>query len=120
MSAPRLFGGRKKRSAEQIRRAEVCGTRFLDHVAGRWLAGQNRYGIPMTTIFHTSHPGLAAALRRNRRWFFHAGRLLGESGVSSWETMAATRARRGENRGGSKFAGHMRAVQAFRFVGDQP
>lgn len=96
------------------------GTRFVDHVAGEWLAGRNRYRKPMTTIFHTSHPGLAAALRRNRKWLYHGGRLLGESGLSSWSTMAAAREKNGDARGLSKYGGHMRAVQAFRYVGDVP
>jgi ABC-type ATPase involved in cell division len=93
------------------------GTRFLDRVAGLWLEGRNRYGKPMTSILHTSHPGLCAALRRNRRWIYFGGRLLGESGVKSWETLGVVRAKRGEC-GPSRYGGHLRAVQAFRYVGD--
>ncbi len=44
------------------------GLRFLDTVCERWRRGQNRYGIKVPTLFHTSHPGLAAALRRNPNW----------------------------------------------------
>lgn len=95
------------------------GTRFIDHVAERWLAGKNRYGKPMTTIFHTSHPGLAAALRRNRRWLYKGGRLMGETGLKSLQTLAASRGQDLTSaRGLSKFGGHMRAVQGFRYVGD--
>ena len=41
------------------------GMRFLNAICAAWRRGQNRYGQPMT-LFHTSHPGLAAALRRDR------------------------------------------------------
>lgn len=95
------------------------GTRFVDLVAQRWLEGRNRYGRPMTTIFHTSHPGLSAALRRNRRWLYHGGRLLGESGIKSMIDLHAAAARKGIDRGLSKFGGHLRAVQGFRYVGEQ-
>mgnify|MGYP001161935052 FL=1 len=38
------------------------GMRFLNAVCQAWLEGQNRYGLQLRTLFHTSHPGLAAAL----------------------------------------------------------
>lgn len=94
------------------------GTRFIDHVAQMWLEGKNRYRKPMTTIFHTSHPGLAAALRRNRRWLYHGGRLLGESGLKSFASMNESAARKGQSRNRRNYGGHMRAVQGFRYVGE--
>lgn len=33
------------------------GLRFLNAVCALWRRGQNRYGKPMRTLFHTSHPG---------------------------------------------------------------
>jgi hypothetical protein len=45
------------------------GMRFLNAVCAAWRRGRNRYGRPMLTLFHTSHPGLAAALRRDPLWF---------------------------------------------------
>jgi GNAT superfamily N-acetyltransferase len=89
------------------------GLRFMEHVAGLWMKGRNRYGIRVTTLFHTSHPGLAAALRRSPRWLYQGGRVLGESGLPSIMTMAASR----RGRGLSRYGGHMRAVQGFRYVG---
>lgn len=73
-----------------------AGVRFIDAVAQMWLEGRNRYGKAMTTIFHTSHPGLSAALRRSPRWLFAGGRLMGESGVSSAVTMWASSIKKGE------------------------
>lgn len=91
------------------------GLRFMNWIAAEWLAGRNRYGRPMTTIFHTSHPGLAAALRRSKPWIYIGGRVLGESGVDSWKTLNAARGGKAH----SNYAGHMRAVQGFRYVGEQ-
>lgn len=87
------------------------GLRFMNHVAGLWLRGRNRYGLKMTTVFHTSHPALAAALRRSKEWLYLGGRVLGESGLQSRISMSKSRDRR------SNFGGHMRAVQGFRYVG---
>lgn len=44
------------------------GMRFLNAVCEHWLKGENRYDKPMRTIFHTSHPNLAQALRRDPKW----------------------------------------------------
>lgn len=90
------------------------GLRFMEHVAERWARGQNRYGIRVTTLFHTSHPGLSAALRRRACWLYQGGRVLGESGLKSALSMAASR----RGRGLSRYGGHMRAVQSFRYVGE--
>ncbi len=91
------------------------GLAFLEWVAEQWLAGNNRYSRPMTTVFHTSHPGLATALRRRPQWFYLSGRVLGESGIKSARSMAQSRAK--GCGAATKYAGHMRAVQGFRYVG---
>lgn len=90
------------------------GVRFMSHVAERWLRGRNRYGLPMTTTFHTSHPGLTAALLRQPAWMYMRGRVLGESGLLSYLTMSRSRGRDSKCR----YGGHMRAVQSFRYVGE--
>jgi hypothetical protein len=87
----------------------------MDHIAQMWLDGSNRYRKPMTTLFHTSHPGLAAALRRNRKWLYAGGRILGESGVKSRQSMSKSRGCAAL----SNYGGHIRAVQGFRYVGEQ-
>ncbi|HWH18302.1 MAG TPA: hypothetical protein VNT77_08230, partial [Allosphingosinicella sp.] len=83
-----------------------------------WAAGDNRFGKPMPTLFHTSHPGLAAALRRAPQWTQVSGRLHGETKARSLETL-----RKSFERGamkwstvGAGFGGHFRAVQGFRFL----
>lgn len=92
------------------------GVRFINWVAGQWLKGNNRYRKRMTTVFHTSHPGLAAALRRNTCWLYLGGRVLGESGLGSFRTLSKSKGRPV----GSKYGGHMRAVQGFRYIGEKP
>jgi hypothetical protein len=89
------------------------GIRFMNWVAEQWLRGRNRYRRPMTTIFHTSHPGLASALRRQPAWLYLGGRVLGENGSESYRTMSASRGRPA----GCRYGGHLRAVQGFRYVG---
>ncbi|NQT93781.1 MAG: GNAT family N-acetyltransferase [Lentisphaerae bacterium] len=91
------------------------GLRFMNWVAGQWLKGNNRYRKPMTTVFHTSHPGLAAALRRHALWLYLGGRVLGENGLASYRTMSKSRGRPAACR----YGGHMRAVQGFRYVGGE-
>lgn len=80
------------------------GMRFLNQVCEHWLDGDNRYAKPLRTIFHTSHPNLAAALRRNPKWTQISGQLHGG------------RASRAHTAGG-KYGGHFRAVQGFRYLG---
>lgn len=96
------------------------GLRFLDAVCERWRLGQNRYDKPMLTLFHTSHPGLASALRRSTRWTQVSAKLVGESKARSLESMAKTAARQGTKSAGAGYGGHFRAVQGFRYLGDAP
>ena len=96
------------------------GLRFLDAVCERWRLGQNRYDKPMLTLFHTSHPGLASALRRSTRWTQVSAKLVGESKARSLQCMAKTAARLGTKNVGAGYGGHFRAVQGFRYLGAAP
>ena len=86
------------------------GMRFLNAVCGMWRTGQNRFGKPMPTLFHTSHPGLVAALRRDPRWVQVSASLYGDN-------KARSRARMGRAGFGSGYGGHFRATQGFRYIG---
>jgi len=90
------------------------GLRFMNWVAGQWFKGNNRYRKRMTTVFHTSHPGLAAALRRQPCWLYAGGRVLGENGLAAYITLSKSRGRPARCR----YGGHMRAVQGFRYIGE--
>lgn len=96
------------------------GLRFLDAVCELWRQGQNRYDKPMLTLFHTSHPGLASALRRSARWTQVSAHLVGESKVRSMESMAKSDAALGRKATPKGYGGHFRAVQGFRYLGDAP
>ena len=94
------------------------GLAFLNAVCARWERGDNRYGRPLRTLFHTSHPGLAAALRRAPGWTQVSARLCGDDRVRSVASIAASARRRGKpGTGNAGFGGHFRAVQGFRYVG---
>ena len=93
------------------------GLRFLNEIAALWRRGINRYAKPMPTLFHTSHPGLCAALRRDPLWAQVSARLVGEARVKSATSLAASRRRKGQDdKAGGAFGGHFRAVQGFRYV----
>lgn len=86
------------------------GTRFLNTVCAAWRRGQNRYRKPMPVLFHTSHPGLAAALRRDPLWTQVSGVLYGgPKGATEKELGRGTSTRSG-------YGGHFRAVQGFRYI----
>lgn len=80
------------------------GMRFLNEVCAAWRRGENRYRKPMPTLFHTSHPGLAAALRRDPLWTQVSAPLHGGAGRSSNRQTAGL------------YGGHFRAVQGFRYI----
>jgi len=86
------------------------GMRFLNAVCAAWRRGQNRYGKPMPVLFHTSHPGLAAALRRDPLWTQVSGALYGGK-----KKMTEKELGRGASTKGG-YGGHFRAVQGFRYI----
>ncbi len=88
------------------------GMRFLNTVCEAWLKGQNRYQRGMTTLFHTSHPGLCEGLRRDKKWRQVSAVLYGGSKKRSSQSMAKS-----GMACTSGYGGHMRAVQGFRYVG---
>lgn len=91
------------------------GLRFLNAICQMQLEGKGKLpGRKMTTIFHTSHPGLCAALRRDKRWRQVSANLYGGNKVKS---------RSSEIKSGrdviSGYGGHFRAVQGFRYYGGE-
>ena len=85
-------------------------------------------GRKTTTIFHTSHPQLAAALRRDKRWRQISAALFGGNKLKSRDSVrkAAYKSSAGSMNlletgngqiGSAGFGGHFRSVQGFRFYG---
>lgn len=92
------------------------GLAFLNHLAERHFRGKNRYDKRLTSIIHTSHPGLAAALRRDPRWILQSARLLGDR----MGRLLGSGARRfAAGRKVPTFGGHLRSVLGFRYIGDR-
>ena len=94
------------------------GMRFLNHICGLWMGGHNRYNKAMPTLFHTSHPGLSAALRRDKNWTQVSANLYGGNKARSAKALKASALKNGVKKGGGAgFGGHFRAVQGFRYIG---
>ena len=97
------------------------GVRFLNVVYEAWWRGRNRYGIQVPTLFHTSHPGLAAARRRDPHWWQIDAQLYGGHKGRSASSIRRSALRVGWDRGGhTGYGGHFRAVQGFRYFGKRP
>lgn len=95
------------------------GLRFLAAVCDRWRQGRNRYSIKVPTLFHTSHPGLCAALRRDPKWTQVSGSLVGSNREKCKASMERSMKRGRMAATGSGYGGHFRAVQGFRYLGEE-
>lgn len=96
------------------------GMRFLNAVCDAWRRGENRYQKPLPTLFHTSHPGLAAALRRDVNWTQVSAQLHGSHRGRCMTSVSASAVRAGRAPlGKAGYGGHFRAVQGFRYLGLQ-
>jgi GNAT superfamily N-acetyltransferase len=109
------------------------GLRFLNAVCEMQAMGSAGARLPgkrVTTIFHTSHPGLCAALRRLPQWRQVSAKLHGTNKRNSSQTMIKSGGRSRGRTTVSKttsgadliaagFGGHFRAVQGFRYYGEQ-
>jgi ABC-type ATPase with predicted acetyltransferase domain len=93
------------------------GTRFLNAVCEMWRRGENRYGKPMPSLFHTSHPGLCGALRRDPRWRQVSAVMYGGNKKKSARSITASAVRKGFGNPKAGYGGHFRAVQGFRYYG---
>jgi GNAT superfamily N-acetyltransferase len=91
------------------------GLRFLNQIC-QWnlegAPGARFPGRPVTTLFHTSHPGLCAALRRDHKWRQVSARLYGGRKLKSRKSIA-----KGSLKIKAGYGGHFRAVQGFRYIG---
>jgi GNAT superfamily N-acetyltransferase len=93
------------------------GMRFLNAVCQRYLDGENKWKRRLPTLFHTSHPGLAAALRRSPLWIQVSANLYGGNKANSARTMHKSNRRHGDRNTGTGYGGHFRAVQGFKYLG---
>lgn len=91
------------------------GMRFLNEVCQMQIDGRSKYGKrPRCVFFHTSHPGLCSALRRDKKWVQVSGATSGVNKANSRRSMLASK------QTGAGYGGHFRAVQGFKYVGSKP
>ena len=94
------------------------GVRFLNNICQWYVDGNSKYGDRVkASYFHTSHPGLVAALRRDKKWIQVSAKLYGGDKVKSKNSIKRTTSRPDVG-GGSGFGGHFRAVQGFKYIGE--
>ena len=93
------------------------GMKFLNEVCRLQYAGQGHLsGRRVTTVFHTSHPQLASALRRDAKWRQVTASLYGANKARSRASMVKSD---GVTAHGHGYGGHLRAVQGFRYIGER-
>lgn len=90
------------------------GTGLINYVCEMWLSGNNRFNKRMPMLVNTSHPGLCAYFRRDRRWAqvsaeLHGGHRGGRHRLGSASLTPS----------GTVGGGHMRAIQGFRYLGER-
>lgn len=93
------------------------GLKFLNAVCDLWRRGENRFNKPLRTLFHTSHPALAKVLRRHPAWCQVSSKLYGANKIRSMKSLA--KSNNGKRSGPGGFGGHFRAVQGFRYLGEE-
>lgn len=90
------------------------GLRFLNSLCQWHVDGNCRYGDRVKTVyFHTSHPGLCAALRRDGKWVQVSAKLYGNNKRKSRAAIIDS------GFAGTGYGGHFRAVQGFRYIGER-
>jgi energy-coupling factor transporter ATP-binding protein EcfA2 len=101
------------------------GTRFLNWVGEYHLQGNGRCGYKYPTFFHTSHPQLCAALRHSKKWIQTGATLYGTNKTRSTKSITHSMNKSGKIfKGGSRgcatgYGGHFRAVQSFKYIGNE-
>lgn len=112
-----FFHGKAYRASRMVVMPEWqgagIGMRFLNYVCQLNLEGKGRKGYKLPTLFHTSHPGLAAALRRDPKWIQTSAVTHGGNKASSTRTIRKA----GNAAADAGYGGHFRAVQGFKYIG---
>lgn len=95
------------------------GLRFLNDVCRLQFTDANKYHERTKAVyFHTSHPGLCAALRRDKKWVQVSQAMSGaHKGKSAGSVVNSKRAGKALLSGASAgYGGHHRAVQGFKMT----
>lgn len=90
------------------------GLRFLNEVCRLQFTPVNKfYDRTKAVYFHTSHPALCAALRRDKNWVQVSQTMGGGHKGKSIESITASRTSKKTLAG---YGGHLRAVQGYKFI----
>ena len=96
------------------------GSKFLNFIAQYHLDGNGRGGHKYVTYFHTSHPQLCAYLRHSQKWVQVSAVLYGGNKKKSGEAIIKSQKRKKSKFiCGTGYGGHFRAVQGFKYIGEQ-
>ena len=95
------------------------GLKFLNYVMQYHLEGNGRCHKKIGTFFHTTHPQLCSALRFNRKWIYTKASLYGANKKKSMESIRKSAINKGSKVTGTGYGGHFRAVQSFKYIGDE-
>lgn len=96
------------------------GSKFLNFIAQYHLDGNGRGGHKYVTYFHTSHPQLCAYLRHSPKWVQVSAVLYGGNKKKSGESiLRAQKRKKSKLICGAGYGGHFRAVQGFKYIGEQ-
>ena len=95
------------------------GSKFLNFIAQYHLDGNGRGGHKYVTYFHTSHPQLCAYLRHSQKWVQVSAVLYGGNKKKSGESIIKSQKRKKSKLCGTGYGGHFRAVQGFKYIGEQ-
>jgi GNAT superfamily N-acetyltransferase len=123
---PVCFLGMSGKVAGRRREARACrmvvmpewqgagiGMRFLNAMCQRELDGDGFIGNPTTTLFHTAHPALVGALKRDPKWHQVSAALHGANrrqGILNMRKSSSKKVMGG-------FGGHFRGVTGWRYYG---
>jgi hypothetical protein len=91
--------------------------RFLNDVCRLQFTDANKFHDRTKSVyFHTSHPGLCAALRRDKHWVQVSQMMGGGNKGKSINRLAASRekSKTAVSMVNAGFGGHFRAVQGFK------
>jgi ABC-type ATPase involved in cell division len=100
------------------------GMKFLNWVMEREVSGLGQFGDRVKCgFFHTSHPGLCAALRRDPRWEQISAVLHGSSRSKSIASLKRSEKKTTDKKGNFEsgtagYGGHFRAVSGFKYRGE--
>ena len=121
--APRLNTGGMRGSRMVVMpewQGAGVGMRFLNEVCRLQFTEANPFNDRTNSVFfNTSHPGLCAALRRDKNWVQVSQLMGGASRARSIASLKSSRGKAGTSKalvggGESGFGGHFRAVQGFK------